>query len=422
MKTSDREELMEPTAEKVNNRNRMKKLGLVLLVLAVSAVLVGVYWVIVLRYRVTTDDAYVMADSARISSRVPGAVLRIMAENDQPVTRGQVLVELDPRDYQAAVDQAAGALARIEAEIQAIEISVSLTDTQKAAQLLETKAKLQETKEKKLEAQHRLEELQKKKIAANADLKKAKRDFKRYHSLLQSGVVSEEQADRTHTNLVKAEAQIEAIDAELAAVRASIQASEQEVEQAQAQLQSAQGDLRQVEVLNHELAALHGERQEARAKLEAAHLDLSYCMITAPISGYVAQKSVQLGDHVQAGQPLMAVVPLHDIYVEANFKETQLQNIRLGQPATFKADVYPNYTYHGEVVGIRAGTGASFSLLPPENATGNWIKIVQRVPVKISLDEPPPEAYPLRVGYSLHVTISTRDRSGGTLLPLASKP
>jgi membrane fusion protein (multidrug efflux system) len=413
---------MEPEAEKVNNRNRMKKLGWVLVLLAVAAVLTGAYWVVVLRHRVTTDDAYVMADSARLSSRVPGSVLRVMVENDQPVTRGQVLVELDPRDYQAAVDQAAGALARIEAEIQATEISVSLTDTQKAAQLLETKAKLQETKEKKLEGRHKLEELQKKRVAANADLKKAGRDFKRYYSLLESGVVSEEQADRTRTNLVKAEAQIAAIDAELAAVRASIQASEQEVEQAQAQLQSAQGDLRQVEVLSHKLAALHGERQEARAKLEAAQLELSYCRITAPISGYIAQKNVQIGDHLQAGQPLMAVVPLQDIYVEANFKETQLENIRLGQPATFKADVYPNYTYHGKVVGIRAGTGASFSLLPPENATGNWIKVVQRVPVKIILDEPPSQDYPLRVGYSLHVTISTRDRSGRTLVPLASKP
>jgi membrane fusion protein (multidrug efflux system) len=413
---------MEPAAKMVNNRNRMKKLGILLALLAFSAFLTGAYWLVVLRYRVTTDDAYVMADSARISSRVPGSVLRVMVENDQPVARGQVLVELDPRDYQAAVDQAAGALARIEAEIQATEISVSLTDTQKSAQLLETKAKLQETKEKKLEGQHRLHELQKKRVAANADLTKAKRDFKRYQSLLESGVVSEEQADSTRTNLVKAEAQLAAIDAEIAAVRASIQASEQGVEQAQAQLQSAQGDLRQVEVLSHELAALHGERQEARAKLEAAQLNLSYCRITAPISGYIAQKSIQLGDHLQAGQPLMAVVPLQDIYVEANFKETQLQNIRLGQPATFKADVYPNYTYHGKVVGIRAGTGASFSLLPPENATGNWIKVVQRVPVKISLDESPPEDYPLRVGYSLHVTISTRVRSGRTLLPLASKP
>ena len=413
---------MEPAAEKVNNRNRMKKLGSVLLLLAVSAALAGAYWFIVLRYRVTTDDAYVMADSARISSRVPGSVLRVMVENDQRVVGGQVLVELDPRDYQAAVDQAAGALARIEAEVQATEISVSLTDTQTGAQVQESKAKLQETRDKKRQVSHKLEELQKKRVAANADLKMAKQDFKRIESLFERGVVSEEQSDRIRTNLVKAEAQVAAIDAELAAVRASIQASEQEVEQALAQLQSAQGDLRQVEVLSHKLAALHGERQEVRAKLEAAQLDLSYCLITAPIAGYIAQKSIQLGDRLQAGQPLMAVVPLQDIYVEANLKETQLQNIRLGQPATFKADVYPNYTYHGKVVGIRAGTGASFSLLPPENATGNWIKVVQRVPVKISLDEPPPADYPLRVGYSLHVTVSTRDRNGRTLLPLASKP
>jgi membrane fusion protein (multidrug efflux system) len=194
------------------------------------------------------------------------------------------------------------------------------------------------------------------------------------------------------------------------------------VEQAQAQLQASLSQRKQVEVLAHKLAALQGERQEAEAKLQAAQLNLSYCTIPAPIAGYLAQKNVQVGDRVQTGQPLMAVVPLREVYVEANLKETQLKNVRLGQPVTIKADVYPAYTYYGKVDGIRAGTGASFSLLPPENATGNWIKVVQRVPVKISLDEPPPAEYPLRIGFSLQVTISTRNRSGGVLVPLASKP
>jgi membrane fusion protein (multidrug efflux system) len=212
------------------------------------------------------------------------------------------------------------------------------------------------------------------------------------------------------------------MEAEIDAAKASLEAVDQEVKQAQAQLRASQGDRLQVEVLSHRIAALSGEKQEARGKLIAAQLNLSYCIISAPISGYIAQKNVQLGDRVQSGQPLMAVVPLQDIYVEANLKETQLEHIRLGQLATIKADVYPNYTYHGKVVGIRAGTGASFSLLPPENATGNWIKVVQRVPVKILLDKPPPAEYPLRLGLSLHVTIFTLDQSGPRLLPLASKP
>lgn len=416
------EEQTEAYVKRANNRQRMKKLLWVVAVFISVAILAGAYWLFILRFRESTDNAYVVADSARISSRVPGTVLQVMVENDVPVERGQILLVLDYRDYQAVVNQTKGALAKIEGEIQAIKTSTSLTDTQTEAHLQEAKAKLQESLDNKDERLHRLKELQKRWVAANADLEKARRDSKRFDNLFNTGVIAEEQRDTAHTNLVKAKAIVEATDAELAAVKASLHAIQQEVEQAQAQLQATLSQRKQVEVLTHKLAALQGDRQEAEGKLQAAQLNLSYCTIPAPISGYIAQKNVQVGDRVQTGQPLMALVPLRQVYVEANLKETQLKNVRLGQPVTIKADVYPAYTYYGKVDGIRAGTGASFSLLPPENATGNWIKVVQRVPVKISLDEPPPAEYPLRIGFSLHVTISTRNRSGGVLVPLASKP
>ena len=416
------EEQTEAYVKRANNRQRMKKLLWVVAVFISVAILAGAYWLFILRFRESTDNAYVVADSARISSRVPGTVLQVMVENDVPVERGQILLVLDYRDYQAVVNQTKGALAKIEGEIQAIKTSTSLTDTQTEAHLQEAKAKLQESRDNKDERLHRLKELQKRWVAANADLEKARRDSKRFDNLFNTGVIAEEQRDTAHTNLVKAKAIVEATDAELAAVKASLHAIQQEVEQAQAQLQATLSQRKQVEVLTHKLAALQGDRQEAEGKLQAAQLNLSDCTIPAPISGYIAQKNVQVGDRVQTGQPLMALVPLRQVYVEANLKETQLKNVRLGQPVTIKADVYPAYTYYGKVDGIRAGTGASFSLLPPENATGNWIKVVQRVPVKISLDEPPPAEYPLRIGFSLHVTISTRNRSGGVLVPLASKP
>lgn len=416
------EEQTEAYVKRANNRQRMKKLLWVVAVFISVAILAGAYWLFILRFRESTDNAYVVADSARISSRVPGTVLQVMVENDVPVERGQILLVLDYRDYQAVVNQTKGALAKIEGEIQAIKTSTSLTDTQTEAHLQEAKAKLQEYRDNKDERLHRLKELQKRWVAANADLEKARRDSKRFDNLFNTGVIAEEQRDTAHTNLVKAKAIVEATDAELAAVKASLHAIQQEVEQAQAQLQATLSQRKQVEVLTHKLAALQGDRQEAEGKLQAAQLNLSYCTIPAPISGYIAQKNVQVGDRVQTGQPLMALVPLRQVYVEANLKETQLKNVRLGQPVTIKADVYPAYTYYGKVDGIRAGTGASFSLLPPENATGNWIKVVQRVPVKISLDEPPPAEYPLRIGFSLHVIISTRNRSGGVLVPLASKP
>ena len=158
--------------------------------------------------------------------------------------------------------------------------------------------------------------------------------------------------------------------------------------------------------------------------MQEARLRLSYCNITAPIDGFIAQKHIQKGDRIQPSQILMAVVPLEGVYIEANYKETQLTHVRIGQPVDIEADIYPGYTFKGKVAGIRAGTGAAFSLLPPENATGNWIKVVQRVPVKIRLDKAPPPDHPLRVGLSLIATILTKDRRGSMLMkaPETSPP
>ena len=411
---------MDASAPKNNMRNHLKKLKLVGLGIVVVATAIALYWLLVLRYRVTTDDAYVHADSAQISSRVDGTVIEVMVDNDFPVERGQVLLQLDPRDFEVAVEQAQGILARTQAEARAMEISVSVTDVQTTAQLSKAEAEYQGAQDRKNEALHRLQQLRKQREGAYAEMTQTQRDYKRFETLFQSNVVPEERRDQANTAMVKARATVEATDAQIKALQASLQAIQQEVQQAQAQLKSVQAERQQVEVMKEKLAALYGQQQEAQSRLKAAQLDLSYTTVSAPISGYIAQKSIQLGDSVKKAQPLMAVVPLHEVYVEANFKETQLENVRLGQPAVIEADIYPGYVYHGKVSGIRAGTGAAFSLLPPENATGNWIKVVQRVPVKIILAEPPPQDRPLRVGLSLYVTISTRDRTGKVLVPLAS--
>ena len=412
---------MDASAPKNNMRNHLKKLKLVGLGIVVVATAIALYWLLVLRYRVTTDDAYVHADSAQISSRVDGTVTEVMVDNDFPVERGQVLLQLDPRDFEVAVEQAQGVFARTQAEVRAMEISVSVTDIQTAAQLNKAEAEYQGAQDRKNEALHRLQQLRKQREGAYAEMIQTQRDYKRFETLFQSNVVPEERRDQANTAMVKARATVEATDAQIKALQASLQAIQQEVQQAQAQLKSAQAERQQVEVTKEKLAALRGQQQEAQSQLKAVQLDLSYTTVRAPISGYIAQKSIQVGDSVQKAQPLMAVVPLHDVYVEANFKESQLKNVRLGQPAIIEADIYPGYLYHGKVSGIRAGTGAAFSLLPPENATGNWIKVVQRVPVKIILAEPPPADHPLRLGLSLFVTISTRDRTGKVLIPLASK-
>ncbi len=389
--------------------------GMVLLLLLIGGG-IAAYWWFFLKERVSTDNAYVVADIARVSARVPGRVQRVMVENDQPVRKGQPLVELDPTDYRVALEKAEAILAKTEADISAAEALLNLTDRQTAAQVDAARTVPSETRDRRSELLHRLQELEKKKEAALADFQEAQREKKRFESLYEAQVIPKRQRDQVLTAFEKARAQLEAVDAEMAALRSSVQALEKTWSRARAQLEAAQSDRFQLRVQEHRLASLKAQRKEAKAVVEASRLNLSYCSVTAPISGYVAQKNVQVGEQVQAGQPLMAIVPLEEVYVEANFKETQLRDVRLGQPAEIRADMYPGYLFRGRVVGIRSGTGAAFSLLPPENATGNWIKVVQRIPVKIMLDSPPPSDRPLRVGTSLKVTIQTHDKSGGLLV------
>lgn len=381
-----------------------------------GAVLVLGYWWFFVRHRVSTENAYVKADSAMVSSRVPGTIVALKVDNDDFVEQGTVLIQLDPRDYQAEVDKKQAALARTEADVRVVEVTIELTESHTKAQVDVAEAALKAAQSRETEARHRLDELQKSRAGVAADFNQTKTDLERYSNLLKTGAGSQQQQDKSSTAFKKAKAQLEAVDAQIAAAQAALAAILQDIGRARAQLDSAQADRLQIEVEKNKLASLKAKRAEMEADLQLAQLNLSYTTIKAPIAGYIAQKRVQVGDRVQPGAGLLAVVPLHDIYVEANFKETQLADVRLGQPVEIRADIYPGHTYHGTVAGIRAGTGAAFSLLPPENATGNWIKVVQRVPVKIKLDDPYSTEYPLRVGLSLEVTISTADQSGPRLL------
>jgi membrane fusion protein (multidrug efflux system) len=346
---------------------------------------------------------------------VPGTVLRVPVDNDYLVKAGQTLLELDPALYQTAVQKARARLAQAGADVRALEVSVSLSDVQTAAKVEETEAALKAAHDKRLATRHQLSELDSQRASKLAGFKLAQKDFKRFEQLFRSGSIAAERRDQARTKFEQTQAALNAVDARISSENASLAGIEQEIKEAEANLKSARADLYQTDIQRHRLASMKAQFDLYQAALEAAKLNLSYCTIAAPITGFIAQKSVQVGDRIQPGLALMAVVPLQQIYVEANFKETDLTHVRLGQPTVIEADIYPDYVYHGKVVGIRAGTGAAFSLLPPENATGNWIKIVQRVPVKISLDEPPPPGYPLRVGLSLQVTVNTSDRSGRTL-------
>ena len=391
---------------------------IILLAIIGAAGWAGTWWFF-LRNRVTTDDAYIHADIAQISSRIDGRVLQVRVENHQPVDVGQVLFRLDPRDFQVAVDQARAVVENLDAQIQSADIHISLTGTQTLAGVETAGAGLKASKEQVQAKIHLISELEKNRLAAAAERENAQRHYRRSQELYSQKLISQQERDDALTAFQGAQAKVKAIDDEIESTRSSLKAIQQGIEEAQAQLKTAVSNRKQVHIDQLNLQSLKAQRKAAQAQLEKAELDLSYCNVQAPINGYVDKKNVQVGDWVKAGQAVMAIVPLRAVYIRANFKETQLADVRLGQPAEIEADIYPGFVYQGKVVGIASGTGAAFSLLPPENATGNWIKVVQRVPVRIDLNAPPPPDHPLRLGLSLQVTIDTSDQSGPRLRPVA---
>ncbi len=410
------------TARAGDQRGRKRaNFRIALLLVLVGAILFVSYYRVFLKGRISTDNAYVMADSATISSRIAGNIQAVHVRNDDAVKAGSLLLELDDRDYRAILEKNRAALARTEADIAVAEFTVELTGSQTVAQVQAAEAMVKAAEDREKEARHRMEEHEQMRAGAMADSTHARRDMERYNALLESGAGSEQQRDRSSTTFKKSRAQLEAAGAQIAAARAALNAALQDVDRAKAQLENARADQLRVNIEKNKLASLAARRGEIQAELRLAELNLSYCALKAPISGYIAQSRIQVGDRVQPGQALFSIVPLDEVYVEANLKETQLEDIRLGQKVEMRADIYPDHVFRGAVAGIRAGTGAAFSLLPPENATGNWIKVVQRVPVKIQLDGPPPPEYPLRVGSSLKVTIATADKSGPRLAVIAGE-
>lgn len=341
-----------------------RRLALAALALALLAAGAGLWWW-THRHLVSTEDAYVQADVALVTPRVAGTVAEVPVDESWQVERGALLVRLDPAAYRLRLAQAEAELVRARHELEAARVRV------RAA-----------------EAGTRL---------AEAQLELARHDAARNEALARKHVVSEEDLDRVHTSLRVARARLAAAREEEARARAALG------------IPLDAPDDRSPLV------------RRARAARDQAALDLEWTEIRAPIAGIVADKGVDLGQHVAPGQPLMRIVPLDRAYVEANFKETQLTDVRIGQPATVVADIYPGREYKGVVASLSAGTGAAFALLPPENATGNWIKVVQRVPVKILLTDPSPPDPPLRVGLSVEATIDTRDTSGELLRPLGQK-
>jgi len=363
---------MAAASAKTSNRNRL--FGMLGLGLLAVAVLYGLYYVLVASHFVSTDDAYVGADTASVTPLTSGPVKTVRVADTQVVKAGDVLVELDPAD-------AALAVARAEADYQRAVRTVKGDLATQEALSAQVGARGADVGGAKARVE-----------GAKADVAKAKVDYDRRLALAASGAVSGDEltaAKDAYTNAQAAEAGAEA------AVGQTVAAQKAAESQLVAQQVMTEGSVD----ANPQVAA-------ARAALNTAKLDLERTTIRAPIDGVVTRRQVQVGERVQVGAPLMTIVPVSQIYVDANFKEAQLRKVAIGQTAELESDLYGGAVkFHGKVLGLSGGTGSAFALIPAQNATGNWIKVVQRLPVRIQLDPQELAQHPLRVGLSMKAKI-----------------
>jgi membrane fusion protein (multidrug efflux system) len=389
---------------------------------AAAGVIGLLVWLWITAGHETTDDAQVDAHVTQIAARVGGTVLKVHVEDNRPVETGAVLVEIDPRDYQVAIDKARAALADAEAAALAARTNVPIT-TQSAQSNLTTaqggvsqSASVITAAQKQVEAAHaRVASSQAKLREQEATAAKAARDVERFRGLLAKDEISQQQFDAASSSADSAKAAADSARAQVVEAEAGVLVAESQLDQAQTGQRQAQAALRsaqtapdQVKQTSARADAALAQVKQAKATLDQAELNLQYATLTAPVSGIVSRRTVEAGQVVQTGQPLLAVIPLNDVWVTANYKETQLKDMRPGQRATVTVDAYGGRLFTGKVDSIAAATGARFSMLPPENATGNFVKVVQRVPVKIVLDSGQNADQQLRPGMSVVPTVYTK--------------
>ena len=355
MTTEHNPNVTAPPPKRTSKRKRA--LLILLAVVLIAGIAWLLYYFLVARWHESTDDAYVQGNVVSITPQAPGTVVSIGADEGMKVNAGQVLVQLDPNDARVAYEQAVANLANTVRQVRGLYSTVDASHADIAS--------------------------------SQVNVQKARADVARRSGLVATGAVSAE---------------------ELAHAREALAAAE-------AALSSSRGAAsRENALVDATTLPDQPQVQAAAAQLRSAYLNLQRAAIVAPISGYVAKRSVQLGQRVQPGMPLMTVIPLEQVWVDANFKETQLGHMRLGQPVELTSDVYGSaVTYKGRLASLGLGTGSAFSLLPAQNASGNWIKIVQRVPVRIELDPRQLAEHPLRLGMSMSTDVTIRDQSGPVL-------
>jgi membrane fusion protein (multidrug efflux system) len=355
--------IVEPAAPAAGNGKRTKILILIAVIVIVLGALWGAYWVLVLSKRERTDDAYVGGNRVVISAQVAGTVIAVLADDTQMVKAGQVLVRLDPVDADTSLSRTSSALAQTVRQVRQERSTADQYDS-----VIQTR---------KLE------------------LARSEADLAKREPLLAEHAIAPEEVRHARESVAMARAALTQAERQSSASHALVDGAQIEDNPAVLQAKTAYRD-----------AWIAAQRNA----------------VVAPVTGYVAERSVQLGQHIQAGQALMTVIPLNALWVDANFKEVQLRHLRIGQPAEVRSDLYGgSFIFHGRLKGMSAGTGAAFALLPAQNASGNWIKVVQRVPVRIQIDDADLVKSPLRVGLSATVTVDTTNRGGPVLAVYADE-
>jgi membrane fusion protein (multidrug efflux system) len=406
-------------AEVQANTKDRKVLGRIIGIIVLLVLVSGGYmfWLHLAKFE-STDDAQVDGQFYSISSRVAGHIIEVKVEEEQQVKAGDVLVVLDPKDYEVAVAKARADLADAVAAFQSSRTDVPITSINTKSTLttanssrLDASAGVSGAERQLGAARARQNSAQANVRVAQANLTKAEQDVERYKQLVAKDEISKQQYDQAVAARDAAKATLDAQNAIVAESGQNISVAEKNVEQAQtrveqanAQIQAALTGPQQVKVTEARAQSAAAKVDQQRALLDQAELNLKYTTIVAPVDGVVGKKSISEGQNLAAGQEMMAVVPLDGLWVTANFKETQLEKMRVGQAVKIKVDAYDR-EYKGKIQRIAGASGARFSLLPPENATGNYVKVVQRIPVRISLDPGQDNDHLLRQGMSVTPTV-----------------
>jgi membrane fusion protein (multidrug efflux system) len=399
---------------------RKRAIRFIILALVVVGIIVAIPIYAYYSVRESTDDAQVDGHVIPISPRISGTIITVLVNDNEQVKAGQELVRLDPADFQVALQQARAQLATAQANTTESSVNVPLTNINTRSLVNTSTAQLEESQAAVAAAQQAINGARARLNSSNAalaqrqaNLVKAEKDLVRFRDLVSKDEISRQDYDAAVAAAESNRAQVDAAKADVIAAQHNVDQAVAELNQAKARLVTAQVQRRQSQEVRPKQFAVSQARlkqaqaqiQQAQANVDQAQLNLGYTTIRAPVDGVVSRKDAEPGMHVSTGQQIMAIIPLDDVWVTANFKETQLKNMRVGQKVEISVDSYGGRKYRGHVDSIAAASGAKFSLLPPENATGNYVKVVQRIPVKILLEPGEDRDHSLLPGMSVEPTV-----------------